>query len=100
MKTMITAQKVKRWKAIISERLNPKFDGSQNVNTLPVSGDAKIEIISDICRQASGVAAGLYLEDLIPMCNKNFQLSPSGSGHDLYIPKIVGVDIKMSTETV
>jgi hypothetical protein len=100
MKTMITAQKVKTWNAKIAERLNPKFDGSLNVNILPVSGDPKSEIITDICRQASGVATGLYLEDLIPMCNQRFQRSPSGSGHDLNIPKIVGVDVKMSTETV
>ena len=100
MHTMITAQKIKTWKAKIAERLNPNFDGSLNVNILPVSGDPKSEIITDICRQASGVAAGLYLEDLIPMCNQSFQRSPSGSGHDLNTPKIVGVDVKMSTETV
>lgn len=100
MKTMITAKKVKTWKAKITERLNPKFDGSLNVNILPVSEDRLSEIISDICRQASGVAAGLYLEDLIPMCNQNFKRSPSGSGHDLHIPTILGVDVKMSTETV
>lgn len=39
MKTMITAKKVKTWKAKITERLNPKFDGSLNVNILPVSED-------------------------------------------------------------
>lgn len=100
IRTMITPAKVKTWKAKIDERLNPKFDGSLNVNILPISEDPKSEIIADICRQASGVATGLYLEDLIPMCNSKFQRSPSGSGHDINIPKIVGVDVKMSTETV
>lgn len=98
--TMITEKKVKGWKAKIDERLNPKFDGSLNVNILPVSGDPKSEIITDICRQASGVAAGLYLEDLIPMCNQRFQRSPANSGHDISIPEVLGVDVKMSTETV
>ncbi len=100
IRTMITPQKVKTWRAKIAERLNPKFDGSLNVNILPVSEDPKSEIIADICRQASGVATGLYLEDLIPMCNNRYQRSPSGSGHDINIPKVVGVDVKMSTETV
>ncbi|HHF3148033.1 TPA: hypothetical protein ACPJ10_004514 [Vibrio diabolicus] len=100
IRTMITPQKVKTWKAKIAERLNPKFDGSLNVNILPVSENPKSEIIADICRQASGVATGLYLEDLIPMCNNRYQRSPSGSGHDINIPKVVGVDVKMSTETV
>ena len=97
---MITPQKVKKWKDKINARLNPMFDGSLNVNILPVSGNPRSEIITDICRQASGVAAGLYLEDLIPLCNKQFQRSPTGSGHDIHIPKKVGVDVKMSTETV
>ena len=100
IETMITPNKVKAWKAKIAERLNPKFDGSLNVNILPVSEDPKSEVIADICRQASGVATGLYLEDLIPMCNSKFRRSPSGSGHDINIPKLVGVDVKMSTETV
>lgn len=100
MQTMITEQKIKQWKSKIAERLNPKFDGSLNVNILPVSEDPKSEIITDICRQASAVATGLYLEDLIPMCNQKFQRSPSGSGHDINIPHLVGVDVKMSTETV
>ncbi|MGR6841759.1 hypothetical protein ACU5DF_23870 [Aliivibrio wodanis] len=100
LETMITPQKIKGWKTKIDKRLNPKFDGSQNVNILPVSEDPKSEIITDICRQASGVAAGLYLEDLIPMCNQSLQRSPTGSGHDLYTPNIVGIDVKMSTETV
>ncbi|PTQ18204.1 hypothetical protein CWO33_01360 [Vibrio splendidus] len=98
--TMITPQKVKGWEKRIAERLNPKFDGSLNVNILPVSEDPKSEVITDICRQASGVATGLYLEDLIPLCNQEFQRSPSNSGHDLNIPEKVGVDVKMSTETV
>lgn len=100
MRTMITPKKVKTWNAKIAERLAPKFDGTLNVNVLPVSEDPKSEIITDICRQASGVAAGLYLEDLIPMCNNRFLRSPSGSGHDINIPKYTGVDVKMSTETV
>lgn len=100
MKTMLTTRKVEMWKARISERLHPRFDGSQNVNTLPVSDDPRTEIITDICRQASGVSAGLYLEDLIPICNTDFQRSQSGAGHDINIPAAVGVDIKMSTETV
>ena len=100
MQKMITPQKVKTWKKKINVRLNPTFDGSLNVNILPVSGDSRSEVITDICRQASGVAAGLYLEDLIPLCNKQFQRSPTGSGHDIHIPKKVGVDVKMSTETV
>ncbi len=100
MKTMITPRKIKTWKTKISARLYPKFDGSLNVNILPLSENPKSEVITDICRQASGVAAGLYLEDLIPICNTNFQRSPSGSGHDINIHKSVGVDVKMSTETV
>ncbi|WP_146531844.1 hypothetical protein [Vibrio cyclitrophicus] len=100
LETMITPQKVKKWKAKIAARLNPTFDGSLNVNILPVSENPQSEIITDICRQASGVAAGLYLEDLIPMCNQTLQRSPTGSGHDLHTPNTVGVDVKMSTETV
>ncbi len=98
--TMITPDKIKKWNAKIDTRLNPTFDGSLNVNILPVSEDPKSEIITDICRQASGVAAGLFLEDLIPICNPNLKRSPTGSGHDLNTPGIVGIDVKMSTETV
>ena len=100
IESMITAKKINVWKARIYQRINPVFDGSINVNILPVSTDHEIEIIADICRQASGVATGLYLEDLIPICNHRFIRSPNGSGHDIHIPGLLAVDVKMSTETV
>lgn len=100
IKTMITSSKINTWKAKIEKLLNPKFDGSMNINILPVSEDPLSEVISDICRQASTVAAGLYLEDLINLCNPKYVRSPANSGHDLFIPGLVGVDVKMSTETV
>lgn len=100
LKTMITHRKIANWKAKIEGLLNPVFDGSVNVNILPVSEDPLSEIITDICRQASGVASGLYLEDLIPLCNRKYRRSKTGSGHDIHIPNKTAVDIKMSTETV
>lgn len=98
--TMITPDKIKKWKAKIEKLSNPVFDGSVNVNILPVSQDPLSEIITDICRQASGVASGLYLEDLIPLCNPQYRRSATGSGHDIHIPNRTAVDVKMSTETV
>jgi len=98
--TMITPDKIKKWKAKIEKLSNPVFDGSVNVNILPVSEDPLSEIITDICRQASGVASGLYLEDLIPLCNPQYRRSVTGSGHDIHIPNRTAVDVKMSTETV
>lgn len=98
--TMITPAKIKKWKAKIEKLSNPVFDGSVNVNILPVSEDPLSEIITDICRQASGVASGLYLEDLIPLCNPRYRRSATGSGHDIHIPHKTAVDVKMSTETV
>ena len=98
--TMITPSKIRKWKAKIEKLLNPVFDGSVNVNILPVSEDPLSEIITDICRQASGVSSGLYLEDLIPLCNPKYRRSATGSGHDIHIPHKSAVDVKMSTETV
>ncbi|MGB1633062.1 MAG: hypothetical protein ACPHEN_06700 [Candidatus Poseidoniaceae archaeon] len=98
--TMITPDKIRKWKAKIEKLSNPVFDGSINVNILPVSQDPLSEIITDICRQASGVASGLYLEDLIPLCNPQYRRSATGSGHDIHIPGKTAVDVKMSTETV
>ena len=100
LRTMIRADKIRKWKIKIQERLNPRFDGTLNVNVLPVSEDPRAEVIADICRQASSVAAGLYLEDIIPLCNRQFKRSKHGSGHDINIPKICASDVKMSTETV
>ena len=99
--TMITPTKICKWRKKIAANLSPVFDGSLNVNILPVSDQPKAEVITDICRQASGVASGLYLEDLIPLCNQNYVRSQSGSGHDIHSHKnSTAVDIKMSTETV
>ena len=39
LNTMITPDKIKRWKVKIVKLLNPVFDGSVNVNILPVSED-------------------------------------------------------------
>lgn len=100
LNTMIKPDKIKKWKAKIVKLSNPVFDGSVNVNILPVSEDPASEIITDICRQASGVATGLYLEDLIPLCNPKYRRSANGSGHDIHIPHKKAVDVKMSTETV
>lgn len=97
--TMITSAKVKKWRRKIAGLVNPVFDGSLNVNILPVSDDPHGEIINGICRQASGVASGLYLEDLIPLCNPQFKRSRTGSGHDIHSQN-TAVDVKMSTETV
>ena len=101
LKNMITRAKILKWKIKIADLVkNQKLDGTLNVNIFPISEDPLSEVIVDICRNASNVAAGLLLEDIISAIKPDIERAPNGSGYDLFRNKSMAIDCKMADMTV